>query len=157
MDLLTIKKYAIDDPLSVIQLGMQYGNDQVFYTGYLETRYENIKQTHGPALSFFQIEPVTHNDVKDWLLSPHGKPFLNRILQYFNFDKLPPDEYLEIDQRYAAIICRLIYFRNKAPMPISKNAVEIANLHKEVYNTKYGKADPILNAKLIQELIDRGI
>lgn len=156
MDLLTIKKYTIQIPLQAIGLGLQSGIDQVFYTGDLETKYKPIYQLNGPALSWFQIEPLTHADTKHWLLNGLNGGLTNRILKFCNLTELPPDEYLLIDQRYAAIICRLIYFRNKAPMPRSKNAVEIANLHKLVYNTREGKADPIINAKIIQELIDKG-
>lgn len=157
MDLLIIKKYCIEAPLQAIGLGMQNGIDQVFYTGELESKYEEIHQIKGPAKSWFQIEDPTHSDVKHWLLNGMNGGICERILKYCNLKELPPDEYLLIDQRYAAIICRLVYYRNKAPMPTSKNAVDIANMHKLVYNTALGKADPIVNAKIIQELIDKGI
>jgi hypothetical protein len=157
MDLLIIKKYAIETPLQTVGLGLQGGVDQVFYTGELETRYKTIYQVNGPALSWFQIEPATHTDVKHWLLNGLNGGLTERILKFCNLKELPLDDYLLVDQRYAAIICRLVYFRNKAPMPTSKNAIDIANTHKLVYNTKDGKADPIANAKIIQELIDKGI
>lgn len=157
MNLLSIKRYAIELPLIAIGLATPSGIDQVFYTGYLESKYQYVFQIKGPALSFFQIEPFTHLDVKKWLLRKKNALLLDKILKLINLPELPDDDYLVIDQRYAAIICRLIYFRNKAPMPSSKNATLISNLHKLVYNTKYGKANPELNAKIIQGLIDRGV
>ncbi len=157
MNLLTIKEYAIERPLEAIGHGDLAGINQVFYTGELESKYVSVFQIHGPALSWFQIEPITHHDVKRWLLYPSKDELRNKILNYFNLEELPGDEYLVINQCYAAIICRLIYFMSSAPMPSAKNAVLIANLHKSVYNTYKGKADPELNAKIIQNLMDRGI
>lgn len=156
MDLLLIKKYMISDPLQAIGLGTDQGINQVFYTGYVESKYETVYQMHGPAKSFFQIESPTHLTVKNKLTNGLNGGLCERVLHYCSLKELPPDEMLIIDQRYAAIICRLIYYFNPAPLPKTKDAMQIANAHKLIYNTKYGKADPMVNSHIIQNLIDEG-
>lgn len=157
MDLLDIKKLIISPTLEAMGMGGSSADAQILFTGFLESRYEHLRQVHGPALSWFQIEPATHTDIKTWLSNAFNAGLRERVLSACYLSILPPDDALIWNLRYAVAICRLVYYRCKMALPPPTDAEGIAQCHKVCYNTRFGKADPVVNAKLIQALMDKGL
>lgn len=157
MDLLDIKKLFISPTLTALGMGGSAADYQVLFTGYLESRFKYFRQINGPALSWFQVEPKTHEDIKGWLNNSFNTILREKVLSTCYLSILPPDDALTWNIRYAVTMCRLVYYRCKMPLPDAADAEGIANCHKVCYNTRYGKADPVANAKIIRDLMDKGL
>ena len=93
-----------------------------------------VRQIRGPALGIVQMEPATHDDIVANFL-------LNRIDMYrvmaSNFGILNSDKLIH-DMFYAAVFCRLHYYRVPKPLP-KHNVDSIAEYWKEHYNTYMGR------------------
>lgn len=88
-----------------------------------------IKQKKGPALGIFQMEPTTHNDIRD------------NFLRYKKWDFFVEDyELLEWDLDYAIVMARIHYYRVPKALPKRENPMEMAGYAKAHYNTHLGKA-----------------
>lgn len=131
-------------------MGSKFANqkaiDLVYQTGYVESRYEYIKQLGtGPARSFFQVEPgmtgaldnvqnylgfrpklaakcaeVTGTDIDVWVKGTEEI-----------WDKI-----LMVNIASGIVHCRLKYWRS--PLPLGKNVEENARIWKTAYNTILG-------------------
>ena len=99
------------------------------------------QQIGGPALSYFQIEPNTHNDVWDNYLKfrPKLAKLVTQLLSAPDADKI--DE-LENNDNYAAAIARIVYKRSPAKLPPADDISAMANYWKQHYNTPLGKGTP---------------
>lgn len=99
------------------------------------------KQIGGPALSYFQIEPDTHNDVWDNYLKfrPKLAALITQLLSSPKADKLAE---LETNDNYAAAIARIVYKRSPAKLPPADDISAMANYWKQHYNTPLGKGTP---------------
>ena len=105
-----------------------------------------IKQTSGPALGIFQMEPATHEDI--WKNNLFKNPNLaKKILNYcgiaytdditlMNTDALA--QAMLFNLRYAAIMCRLKYMAVKPQIPAFGSIVDQANYWKKYYNSPKG-------------------
>lgn len=80
----------------------------------------------GPALSIFQIEKVTFEDLKGRYKSRF--PFLANI----TFPEL------RWNLEYAIIVARIKYYSIPSPLPGPTNVKELAKYWKMYYNTVYG-------------------
>jgi len=104
-----------------------------------------LKQDLGPALGLWQIEPKTHKDIWDNYL--RFRPELaTSIITTCGMSKpmtscSPPDESLVYNLRYACLIARVKYLRDKAEIPLLDNIEAQAHLWKNVYNSVCGKGD----------------
>ena len=107
----------------------------------IETNCNALKQTKGPALGLFQIEPATHEDIKLYLAHPTNKDTLEKVLSHCEMANLPSDDELISNIKYGCLIARLIYHRNKMPLPAYDDFQGLANMYKVVYNTNMGKAN----------------
>lgn len=77
-------------------------------TALAESGLRALHQEHGPALGFFQIEPVTHDDlVNRELAQPHNADLAFRIRALREFGDPLLD--LELNAAYGAAICALRY------------------------------------------------
>jgi hypothetical protein len=92
----------------------------------------------GPALSFFQIEPATHQDIhKNYLAY---RPELLQQVNRLRFDAFQGHEVeLMGNMAYSVAIARLVYRRVRAPLPNKDNVMEMAKYWKMNYNTLKGK------------------
>lgn len=98
------------------------------------------------AYGIYQIEKATEDDVFDNFL--HFRKGL-----YFKVDSMlevyiPETEPLVTDLAYATAIARLIYYRDKEPLPVRKKYATqddylfaLAQFAKRVFNTYKGKAE----------------
>lgn len=113
-----------------------------------ESNFEHIKQLGcGVALSLFQIEPRTAQDLHDNYLVYRKE--LKELVESYKIPKMDISENLLNNLSYSVVIARLIYWR--VPEPIPKDLKGRAKYYKKYYNTVHGKAtveEYINNAKL---------
>ena len=98
-----------------------------------------IKQKVGSALGIYQMEPKTYNDI--WQKYIYCN--LSIILQLnHNFEayRMPPEDRLVYDLRFATAMARLHYARVKEPLPPAHDTEALWNYYKIHYNTSAGKA-----------------
>lgn len=101
-----------------------------------------IKQTNGPALGIYQMEPETYTDV--WANYLHNRNNLRMIL-ITNFDvtRIPTPDRMIYDLRYATAMARIFYSRFKEPLPNIDDIDNIWWYYKKFWNTDKGRADKI--------------
>jgi hypothetical protein len=85
-----------------------------------------LTQISGPALSIFQIEPKTYQDIFDRVLSKRWKGCFS-----------PDPMSLIVDFDKSIMACRAKYL--SIPEPIPSDAMGMARYWKKYYNTKLGK------------------
>lgn len=96
-----------------------------------------ITQINGPAQGIFQMEPATEEDIYDNFLAyqPSLEGFVNRASLWQGFH--PSVGELIWNLKYAIIMCRVHYWRVKAPLP---NLISgYAQYWKDYYNTSLGR------------------
>ena len=95
-----------------------------------------IKQLgKGPALGIYQMEPATHNDLHVNFLA--FKRDLNVKVNNLSLGIAKAEE-LIWNLNYATAMCRVHYFRIKAPLPAVHDIRAQARYWKKYYNTHLG-------------------
>lgn len=99
-----------------------------------------LKQVNGPALGIYQMEPDTHNDIWQNYIS-HKRDLA--LLMATNFDclRIPEEDRLIYDLKYATAMARICYARVKEEIPQKDNLVNLYNYYKTHYNTALGAAE----------------
>ncbi|WP_256079140.1 PAAR domain-containing protein [Massilia sp. YIM B04103] len=101
--------------------------------------FEFRKQTVGPALSFFQIEPDTAN----FYLSSLKKTDIQTYTKIHSLGSGNFQRDLESNDKFAAAIAAIIYHdrlgRQSISLPASDDIKSLAKIWKQLYNTKKGK------------------
>ncbi len=92
----------------------------------------------GRAVSFYQIEPVTHKDVKRYL-NERRRDLARRVYGLATITD-PDDFELATNFRYATAIARIKYWMDPAPLPPADNIRGLAGEYKRIWNTELGKA-----------------
>jgi len=92
----------------------------------------------GRALSYYQIEPATHNDIWENYLKykPELAAKLIKLMSSPDADKLHE---LQYNDRYATGIARVYYLRKRKSTPSLNDISAIAGFWKDNYNTEGGK------------------
>jgi len=131
-------------------MGSKFANpkaiDLVYETGYVESRYEYIKQLGtGPARSFWQVEPGMTgalDNVKNYLgfrpkLAARCAEVTKTDIDYWvKGTEQDWDEILLVNIASGIVHCRLKYWRS--PLPLGSNAKENSKIWKTAYNTHLG-------------------
>jgi hypothetical protein len=100
---------------------------------------------NGPAMGLFQMEPATHKDL--WLSFIKYKRALSGTLLGMTSDSVDENYYasgwpdhnaLVWNNRYAAAMCRVHYYRKSQPLPESNDIKGLAAYWKKHYNTVHG-------------------
>ncbi len=99
------------------------------------------RQIVGPALSYFQIEPATHDDIWDNYLRYRPK-LANQIKQLLTSPTASKLHELEHNDNYAAAMARIVYKRAPDKLPTFNDTSAMANYWKKHYNTPLGKGTP---------------
>lgn len=97
-----------------------------------------LKQTKGPALGIYQMEPFTFNDILDNYVA--YKPNLQYIVQPFVYSTVIPEHLLVHDLQFATIMARIHLLRDRYALPSHTDTVAMAKYAKRVWNTEAGKA-----------------
>lgn len=122
--------------LRFIELWSPAAEVLVFGTAIIESRLSALVQVGGgPALGVYQIEPFTHNDIRQNFLL--GRPTLATKVDHF---RSPQDsvEQLLTNLAYATAICRVKYFRSPLALPNENDAEGLGAYWKIIYNTSAG-------------------
>lgn len=95
----------------------------------------------GPARSFFQMEPATHNDI--WANYLVYKPTLGASVEELLAISMGDKIYeLEFNDNYAAGMARVHYMRVSEPLPKFNDLDAQAIYWKQYYNTSLGAGTP---------------
>lgn len=101
---------------------------------------EYLKQIKGPALGIYQMEPETYNDI--WENYIKRKTYVSLILlSNFDSSRMPPEDRLVYDLRFATAMARLHYARIPEKLPSKDDVVGMWEYYKKYYNTVNGKAE----------------
>ena len=77
---------------------------------------------------------------------------MNGIVASCYYTSFPMDAAAMVSNiKFAALMCRLHYYRQEAPLPDATDAEGFAEYHKVYYNTSLGAADADKNTVLFQE------
>jgi len=95
----------------------------------------------GPAKSYFQMEPGTHNDIWDNYLK--YKPELaSKVSSFLSSPDADKINELEHNDRYAVAMARVHYMRKPDALPDVGDVTAQAKYWKKHYNTHLGKGEP---------------
>lgn len=94
----------------------------------------------GPALGIFQMEPATHDDLWENFLQ-HRQELARKVssLHLGTESDEGAAPAMVWNLRYAAAMCRIHYYRVKAPLPAAYDLDAQAAYWKKYYNTSLGK------------------
>ncbi|WP_262689771.1 hypothetical protein [Kordiimonas aestuarii] len=108
-------------------------------------------QVGGPALSYFQIEPATLEDLyQNYLAYRPGRQAMLDIYLPAGMGRI---DALEHDDRYACAAARLLYARVPDALPVVSDDMALAAYAKRYWNTDFGKATP---EKYLDDFISYG-
>lgn len=95
----------------------------------------------GPALGIFQMEPATWGDLyKNFMAGDRLtlRDKVDALASNAGGKKFPAAEEMTFNLRYAAAMCRIHYYRVKAPLPAAGDIEAQAAYWKRFYNTPAG-------------------
>lgn len=98
-----------------------------------------LKQIKGPAIGIYQMEPQTYNDI--WQNYIMKKPALSLALgMNFQAHRMPDEQRLIYDLRFATAMARIHYARVSEPLPKANDIDHIWEYYKTFYNSSMGSA-----------------
>ncbi len=99
-----------------------------------------IHQVRGPALGIYQMEPATYNDI--WVNFIAGRNDIKlQLLHHFDAPRMPSEDRMVYDLRFATAMARIFYLRVKEKLPDSSDPHSIWDYYKTYFNTPAGKAN----------------
>jgi hypothetical protein len=114
MDIRQLRDYVVRPALERINAWTPNAEQLVIGTALAESRAFFIHQVgRGPARGFFQMEPVTHDDIWERYLS--RRPALLNELKGLIMRDMDLHDQLHGNLFYAAAMCRIFYLRFKEP------------------------------------------
>lgn len=128
----------IETVLKDLDMYSPEASELVYRTGMVESGYRNIRQIRGPAVSYWQIEPATGQDIIDNYLKYRPK-MMNKVIEQ-GLDPFRVEWSMLTNIPVALSFCRLKYRRDPKPIPASLK--EQADYWKRVYNTSGGAGTP---------------
>jgi hypothetical protein len=92
------------------------------------------------ALGIFQMQPEDYNDI--WFnYLPHKPNIMLQLTHSFEVNRMPPEDRLVYDLRFATAMARIHYARVSEPLPFAAADIEgIYVYYKKYYNSELGKA-----------------
>lgn len=147
MDATQLRIEIVRPALYVIDMHSNAAENLIMGTAAQESHLEFVKQLNGgPALSLFQMEPATYDDI--WGAYLDYRPDLSaRVRSAVSTHTRPPADRLKWDFRLATIMCRLHYRRVQDALPHEHDVWGMAHYWKQHYNTPLGAGTP-------QEFVD---
>jgi len=149
-----IKKHIIAPALVAIGVYSDDRMDMVFVTGAAETLYQDIKQYKGSAISWFQIERKTHDDLYRFLGNSKKQYIIDGLIRITD-GQLTFKE-LEVNPFYAAACCAIRYMYEPSPLPKAGKRMAQAVYWKQFYNSIKGKGTEGKFLENVTEVISRG-
>lgn len=134
------RELIIAPTLRDLNMYSQVAEELMLLTCAVETeggRY--LKQLQGPALGIYQMEPDTYNDLWQNYINRH-KSLPSILIHNFDCNRMPHEERLVYDLRFATAMTRIFYYRIPEKLPLSPHPTLLAQYYKKHYNTHKGKA-----------------
>jgi hypothetical protein len=117
------------------RLGSRAARQLLIGTAVYESGLAAIVQHGGPALSWWQVEPVTHDDIV--ARSPYREALIPLRIPALTTGALQMAE----NPAYACAVARLVYWRAREPLPVEGDVSGLASYYKQHYNTVLGKGN----------------
>ena len=137
MDIRQFRDYIVVPALNHINLYSLKAEQIVMATAMAESNLFFVQQVgRGPARSFFQMEPATHDDI--WKNYLSRRPQLLNDLKGLTMRDMDLHEQLHGNLFYGAAMCRIFYLRFKKPLPEENDWRGMAEYWKKYYNTHLG-------------------
>ena len=103
-----------------------------------------LVQRRGPALSIFQIEPATHNDLWERFIPSRSQALRAAVKGLAGARwaglRYPPAQEMVVNLAYATALARLHYLRVPAALPDADDVAGLARYYKRFFNTPLGRA-----------------
>jgi hypothetical protein len=133
---------AIRPALAKLEAGGRAAEQLVLGTAIQESLLVHRRQLgNGPARGLFQMEPATHDDC--WNNFLKFRPVLAaKVRQTLDAGQEPVAGTLEVNDGYAAAMCRVRYLRVAAARPDADDVAAMAAYWKQHYNTPLGAGTP---------------
>ena len=90
-------------------------------------------------MGLFQMEPATHDDIWRNFLEYHGGKKHTEMLKQLCTPYQPDADIMFWNLRYAALMCRMHYYRKPHKLPEADDIEGLAVYWKTHYNTHLGK------------------
>ncbi|MEO5374294.1 MAG: hypothetical protein H7840_08435 [Alphaproteobacteria bacterium] len=112
-------------------------------TAIQESALKHLEQIGGgPALGYFQMETVTHDDIWETYLK-FRDDLADKVRAVAGITSgEPSSQLLKTNHEYAAAMARIRYARVKAALPQAGDIEGMANYWKQHYNTAGGAGKP---------------
>lgn len=153
-----IRKFIIRPSLQCVALWSDSIEVLLMGTILVESEGECLRKINNAksiGYGLYQIDQAAHKDTKLWLSNRMNKNMIDRVLAASYMAMLPTDEEpLIYNLRYATLIARIIYYRNKQQVPCANDAVALSEYYKSVYNTQKWKSDICNIIPIFQKVID---
>lgn len=140
----TIFRNTIIKPVLIkLNLGGEAAEELILGTAVQESlNFMHRKQMGGgPAVSYYQMEPKTHDDIWDNFLKYRAK-LASDVASFLTSPKANKHKELETNDTYATAMARVHYLRAPTPLPGKGDLVGQAKYWKKYYNTPLGKGLP---------------
>lgn len=111
-----------------------------------------LYQVNGPALGIYQMEPVTYNDLWHNFILLDNKLSL-RFFNNFDVTRMPTEERIIYDLRYATAMTRIFYLRIQEQLPSLNDIDAIWEYYKKYYNTRLGKSQKNASVKNYHDFV----
>src|SRR5262245_21735563 len=126
---------AIRPALTTLGAGGRAAEQLLLGTAIQESLLVHRRQLgNGPARGLFQMEPATHDDCWNNYLK-FRPPLAGKVRQTLMPAQEPTASILEVNDSYAAAMCRVRYLRVPARLPAADDIASLANYWKQHYNT----------------------
>ncbi len=99
-----------------------------------------LAQINGAALGIYQMEPKTYNDIWQNYINNNNNLKL-KLLHNFEAPRMPSENRMIYDLRFATAMARIHYMRVKEPLPKLHDLDALWNYYKTYYNSLDGKAE----------------
>lgn len=154
MDRAQLRKFIIRPALEGIGLWSVSAEHLLLGTAMVESELEYVMQKPaGPALSIFQIEPLTYRDLVTRLPNRFPDVYAS-TLSTLNMPSLPLDaSYLIGNLTAATIVARLKYYFSPTKMPTPLDYEGMAVFWKNVYNTNLGDGNLVFATKIFRSVV----
>lgn len=147
------RKWIVEPALEYIGLYSADAVELLVFTCAVESAGGTyLKQIKGPALGIYQMELETYNDLWQNYITENSS-LLTRLVTNFHCTRVPDEERLIYDLRYASAMTRIFYARIPSPLPSHTDLNAIWKYYKQHYNTKEGKATAASSIQAYQTFI----
>lgn len=157
LDVTQLKELIINPALTDLQMYSVDAAELLIFTCAAESNGGTyLHQIDGPALGIYQMQPETYNDV--WANYILKKSKLSTML-FHNFDvgRMPSEDRIIYDLRYATAMARLFYARIPKQLPNSNDIDGIWQYYKQYWNTHSGKANKLDSIMHYSEFINQDV